>query len=68
VPKIEDNGNIRGCYLLINILAGHCGVYKITNSEEVLQKEVPLLFHKLKERLNQYIFLRISRYKKQFEG
>ena len=26
LPKIDDNGNINSCYLLINILPSICGV------------------------------------------
>ena len=34
------------------------GVFKITESEEVLQKEHPEIFFKLKHRINQYVFMK----------
>jgi hypothetical protein len=51
VPKIKKNGDISGCYLMINYNAVCRGVFKITNDEQILKKEHPEIFHKLKQRM-----------------
>jgi hypothetical protein len=53
---------------MINILPSSCGVQKLTNSEEVLQTEEPTLFHKLRSRLGQYIFVKKSANGSKFNG
>ena len=68
VPKIYDNGDIYGSYLMINILPSPCGVLKFTDSEQVLQTEEPNLYHKLKSRLGQYIFIKKSANGLKFNG
>jgi hypothetical protein len=51
VPKINNDGQISGCYLMINYNAVMRGAFKITNDEQVLKKEHPEIFHKLKQRI-----------------
>ena len=33
IPKIEVNGNINGCYLMLNRMSAVFGVLKITDNE-----------------------------------
>jgi hypothetical protein len=48
VPKVEENGNINGCYLMLNRMASVFGVFKLSDNEELLQKAHPEIFYKLK--------------------
>ena len=38
LPKMDDNGNINGSYLLLNNIQNLFGTYKLTNDFELIKK------------------------------
>ena len=38
VPNIDDYGDIFGCYMMINTMMTHEGIFKITNDETLFEK------------------------------
>lgn len=68
IPDIDDDGNIKSSYVLINYFQTHNGAYQIINDLESIKDQISIKNYKtLKQKNGQYIFLTKKR-KSTFEG
>ena len=58
VPKIKTNGDIDGCYLMLQKFISKNQILQITDKESTILEHNPELFSELKHRLKEYVLIK----------
>ena len=58
MPKIKSNGDIDGCYLMLQKFIYNYQILQITDKESTILEHNPELFSELKHRLKEYVLIK----------